>query len=467
MQFLVTLREIVTRDAIGPIIAKLTDYMTTNIPFMIMSNNFSLYALLTLFISIIIVQILTAIINNLRRSTYTIRIYERNSAKGYESMNVIYKNIGCYLTHNNNNTDRTSLTSSYSMYDPKLMTHVPMYTADNNLQIDGVNVKHVTAEIKYFIITASKQHCIDSFMAKIIKYDKNSKYNGEIAYKVNYNSYIKTIRLNNPKDFNNIFLKKADQEFIISKVDTFLKSEELYKDKCIAYKIGFVLYGKDLGTGKSSTYYSLSKYFSMPIYFLDMTAVLSVQLDEIRSKSIVVIEELDLHSVFHAKEKQSKTKSKKCNKKLNNIQDKISSDNTDNSEEQTESDEDSDNDNYRASSNSKPGLSNLLSMLDGVTCLYGCIVIITTNRIHKLDGRILRPGRIDHKIEYTNCDLYQLNCILNYYYDCDDILSDDIKQKLIGNISPATLVNQFILGNINNIDQFVNSIYNTFAHHII
>lgn len=59
-------------------------------------------------------------------------------------------------------------------------------------------------------------------------------------------------------------------------------------------------------------------------------------------------------------------------------------------------------------------LSDILDILDGMIDMSGRMIIMTTNHPQKLDPALLRPGRIDHVIEFKNLtrdnvsDLYKL-----------------------------------------------------------
>jgi chaperone BCS1 len=46
-------------------------------------------------------------------------------------------------------------------------------------------------------------------------------------------------------------------------------------------------------------------------------------------------------------------------------------------------------------------LSGLLNCLDGFASREGCIVIMTTNNASSLDQALIRPGRVDVKVEFS------------------------------------------------------------------
>lgn len=65
----------------------------------------------------------------------------------------------------------------------------------------------------------------------------------------------------------------------------------------------------------------------------------------------------------------------------------------------------------RSSKTSQSGhisLSTLLNALDGVTTKEGIILIMTSNHLEAIDEALIRPGRIDLKVEFTNVNKAQL-----------------------------------------------------------
>ena len=60
-------------------------------------------------------------------------------------------------------------------------------------------------------------------------------------------------------------------------------------------------------------------------------------------------------------------------------------------------------------------LSTLLNVIDGVASQEGRVLIMTTNYIERLDEALIRPGRVDRKVEFRLADeeiITQLFCIV-------------------------------------------------------
>ena len=84
-------------------------------------------------------------------------------------------------------------------------------------------------------------------------------------------------------------------------------------------------------------------------------------------------------------------------------------------------------------------LSFLLNLLDGVLETPGRILIITTNYPEKLDRALIRPGRIDVKIEFTYTDRSFILDMLNKFYSIQWSL-EDIPEVLENIFTPAEVM---------------------------
>ena len=65
-------------------------------------------------------------------------------------------------------------------------------------------------------------------------------------------------------------------------------------------------------------------------------------------------------------------------------------------------------------------LSNILNSLDGIGSYTDCILVMTTNHVENLDPALIRPGRIDMRVE-IGCMSHDtiVECLQSYYPDSD------------------------------------------------
>ena len=102
--------------------------------------------------------------------------------------------------------------------------------------------------------------------------------------------------------------------------------------------------------------------------------------------------------------------------------------------------------NQQQLSHNKLNLSHLLNLIDGVVEMHGRIIIMTTNHIEKLDDALIRPGRIDLKIEFKYSTGDSIKEIIDKYSPEIDYTSDEwscIDFNEI-QISPAELINAIV-----------------------
>ena len=84
------------------------------------------------------------------------------------------------------------------------------------------------------------------------------------------------------------------------------------------------------------------------------------------------------------------------------------------------------------SSNSNNNLSYLLNMFDGINECSGRIIIMTSNKPEVLDKALIRPGRIDIKLNFQKCTRYDAMCLINLFWNThfqEEQLLPDIDMK--------------------------------------
>lgn len=84
-----------------------------------------------------------------------------------------------------------------------------------------------------------------------------------------------------------------------------------------------------------------------------------------------------------------------------------------------------------------------LEVLDGYCYFNECMVFMTTNHIDKLDSALIRPGRMDHKIEFENANKEQIIQIIKYFYNKD--ISKKTLKHMTMSISVSELINTIII----------------------
>ena len=237
-------------------------------------------------------------------------------------------------------------------------------------------------------------------------------------------------------NFSNKFFTNKDK--IVSIIDNFLENEELYKQRGIPYTLGFLLWGEP-GCGKTGFIKSLMNKTKRH----GLTIKLNNQFDLVKLKQIlfneeitedlcipldnriIILEDIDCMTDI-VKTRFSDIESEESDLDFGKI---VKSSSDDNSEKQ-------ENDNIKKQLSKilnkeketpieliNNNLSYLLNILDGLEEYPGRIIVMTSNQPNKLDKALIRPGRIDHIIEFTNATLDDIKNIIIYYWDCEKKLT--------------------------------------------
>lgn len=76
-------------------------------------------------------------------------------------------------------------------------------------------------------------------------------------------------------------------------------------------------------------------------------------------------------------------------------------------------------------------LSDILNCLDGIIELNDSLIVMTTNDISKLDSALIRPGRIDLKIELNKMSKKSMNEMIKYHFNGDSVKDKYLKDNFI------------------------------------
>lgn len=192
----------------------------------------------------------------------------------------------------------------------------------------------------------------------------------------------KTVGSKELRSFESVILKDGQKEHILKDIQTFRRREHWYSIRGIPYRRGYLLYGPP-GTGKTSLVQSVASKVNMNVAIISLSGSMddeqfNVLLQEVPRNSILVMEDID-HCVIK--------------------------------------DPNSEND----TSNAKISMSGLLNALDGVVAQEGTMVFMTCNNVNRIQPALLRPGRIDMKMELGYADKTQINKMFWRFMGEDDV----------------------------------------------
>ncbi len=189
------------------------------------------------------------------------------------------------------------------------------------------------------------------------------------------------LKQRSPRSPESVVLRAGQMEELIADARAFLTGRQWYLDRGIPYRRGYLLYGPP-GTGKSSAVIAVASALQMDIAILSLAsnslddAQLAELLADVPVNAVVLIEDIDCAFAGRGNE-PDKT--------------------------------------------SKLSFSGLLNAIDGVAAGEGRLLFATTNHIDKLDPALIRPGRIDRKLEVSYADRDQLRRIFLRFFPQADV----------------------------------------------
>lgn len=181
-----------------------------------------------------------------------------------------------------------------------------------------------------------------------------------------------------------VVLREGTLDRLIADVRRFFDRESWYTTLGIPYRRGYLFTGPP-GNGKTTTVLTLAGVFQAPVCILDLANPLLTD-DKLRSLmnsapagAFFLLEDID--ALFRSRKEPVKSK--------------------------------------RQDADAVAGItfSGLLNALDGVMAPHGRVVFMSTNHPARLDPALIRPGRVDLRVEFPNADRTQARQMFLRFFD--------------------------------------------------
>lgn len=203
------------------------------------------------------------------------------------------------------------------------------------------------------------------------------------------------------RPLGSLVLAEGVLEDVLADLREFYASAAWYAERGIPYRRGYLLHGPP-GTGKTTTVLALAGELNLSVAALSLSSKtlgdegLRSLVDDLPAATLLLIEDVDC--VF--KEKRA-----------TDVQTGVT-------------------------------LSGLLNALDGVSSRDGRVLFLTTNHPERLDPALIRPGRVDRKIELSHATPGQARRLFLWFYqgsDRDPIELDRLAGRFAAQLPPETV----------------------------
>lgn len=292
-------------------------------------------------------------------------------------------------------------------------------TFDDKLRITDFNGKSNPLDTYSFRIYGfrnNKDVIINVLKEVKEKFDKQNKNTRWLYMPSSSGDYFITASKLTHKNMNTIFSENDNIEKAFTDVQKFMSSEKWYNDRNIPWNKGYLLYGKP-GTGKTSFIKALATHLDMDIYYIHLSAkslndekLMSLLTSEITSDNCIVVME-DVDAALSTSKRVTNTLDESVMEKNPSLI--------------LDSSEDEKNDNFGVT------LSGILNAIDGIATAHGRILIMTTNHPEKLDPALIRPGRIDYKLELNELGRKSITKMYNNFYPSSKIEENVLDEEIM------------------------------------
>ncbi|KAL8910400.1 MAG: hypothetical protein Q9171_004309 [Xanthocarpia ochracea] len=211
-----------------------------------------------------------------------------------------------------------------------------------------------------------------------------------------------------------VVLDREQKSRLLADINEYLhpKTAIWYANRGIPYRRGYLLAGPP-GTGKSSLAWAIAGVFGLDIYCISLVEPtlteedLGTMFTSLPRRCVVLLEDIDAAGLVKRVEATA-TEEAKDTSEAAKLGAEISKAIKASQEKGTKGKE-----------GQGISLSGLLNAIDGVASHEGRVLLMTTNFPEKLDEALIRPGRIDMKIDFTKATKSQMTELFIRMYSPD------------------------------------------------
>ncbi|PGH12418.1 hypothetical protein AJ80_06725 [Polytolypa hystricis UAMH7299] len=203
------------------------------------------------------------------------------------------------------------------------------------------------------------------------------------------------------RPIDTVVLDHKQKNKILADINEYLHpaTPRWYANRGIPYRRGYLFYGPP-GTGKTSLSFAIAGVFGLEIFCISLLdpslaeEELGLMFNSLPRRCVVLLEDIDTAGLGRKTAEDSKPDTEKKDDGSNTSA-------AEEAENKPRSTTRKIGSTGRSEDSKGISLSGLLNAIDGVASHEGRVLVMTTNHPENLDEALIRPGRIDMKIEFT------------------------------------------------------------------
>jgi len=356
-------------------------------------------------------------------------------------------NINGIITNNSKEKQRGPIGTEYIEYNT-----LKLYSYTLSLIELQEWINETVKNYKQHLKSASNDHQL-YITASVGKKKSGSSNDGDKNNKNKANNIcIEAVPWESTITFENSYFH--DMDAVLKKIDFFLNNKPWYLEKGIPYNLGILLYGEP-GCGKTRFIKQLMNHtgrhgidikLNDTMDFHDLYNIIfkeEISEDYIipQDQRILIFEDIDaMGDAVKCRDMKAAEITRKKDEEVSKTDTiNVLADLLYNNKAQAHKKEAINCESFLYSSLSTSNnngnnnnLSYLLNMFDGINECSGRIIIMTSNKPEVLDKALIRPGRIDIKLNFQKCTRYDVMRLLNLFWNMEveeELLLPDIDMK--------------------------------------